>query len=196
MEIIPNTYSSSFAEWQSSLNWQKISEDKNHIAYINREDTLTIFRHPYQVNCPLPPQWQFKNAFDAVFYNDFFDRVYLDDKVKQIFKDSVNVDTVMIANQFKGQLMFDCDPCNVVGQLHFKGTKFNYPATLGPLIVDAIQNYSYQIIDDQSFIFTTDGFTGKIIDAYNNKSGIVIKTKNQDHELSKDILSSFKLKME
>ncbi len=194
MENPLTTYQSTFSKWQSSLPWQKISEDADHITYTHKKDTLTIFQHPHSINFPLPPKWQFKNAFNAVFYNDFFDRIYLDDKVKRIFKDSVAVDTVIRKNQFNGSLMFDCDPCNVVGQLQFKGSKFYYPATLGTTIEETIHRYLFDIIDEETYVFTAADHMGKIVSSNTGKSGILIRSKSMKWDLVKDIVYSFMLK--
>lgn len=82
----------------------------------------------YSNNGPLTLDESFEKSFYAYHYSKFFDAIFIDEKLRESFKDSVKIIKVEEGIS-KDKYIVNCRNCNATAHLLFNETIFYYPFT-------------------------------------------------------------------
>ena len=133
----------------------------------------------YGARGPQTPKEQFRASFDSYHYSKFFEIIHIDSKVQELFKDSILVENVVLAEKNTKKLLFDCKPCNAVAHITFRGKSFYYPTTMNKTSLE--KDYS------KIKFLTTDN---QLIKTYSSKEGeLAVKVANMPDRRNKPYLS-------
>jgi len=134
---------------------------------------------------PLTPQEEFSQQFRGYYYQKFFEKVYLDEKVYKIFIDSVKLLAITPYSDTTDYL-FNCASCNASARLKFKNKIYNIP-------------YSSSVLFPSSGIYTfsvdtTGGYERKIFISKEPEiaSGVFFKELKDKKSSSKLMISTAK----
>lgn len=83
----------------------------------------------------------FSKSFYAYHYSKFFDAIFLDEKLRETFKDSVQI-TKVIKEIVDNKYIINCNECNATAYLIFNDITFLYPIIINEKIVN-----NYRIFD-------------------------------------------------
>jgi hypothetical protein len=100
----------------------------------------------------------FLMAFRHYHFETFFDYVFLDKKVKRLYRDSITIDT-MLTYQNNMSVVMPCFGCNVVAQITFRNQKYLVPHLLNSQLLQYFEHYN-QTFSPKSNQHLT-GFTAK-----------------------------------
>jgi len=155
----------------------------------------------YGARGPQTLKEQFRSSFDSYHYSKFFEVIHIDSKVQEIFKDSINIEKIELAEKNTEKLLFECEPCNVVAHINFKGKTYYYPTTMNKSSLE--KDYS-----DIQFL-TTDNQSIKTYSSENNELAVkitnlpdrrnrpylalAVKSSNMSIKSQRDILQSIRL---
>ena len=68
----------------------------------------------------------FSKSFYAYHYSNFFDAIFIEEKLREVFKDSVHIAKV-VKSIVDERYIVNCDKCNATAYLIFNDTPFLYP---------------------------------------------------------------------
>lgn len=124
--IFYNCSSSKVGESVKQISWndhQFIIPSKLKVQYsdsiiILTTDKDTLWVGDQEMIHPISPYESYFNSFYAYHYNNFLDKVYIDKKVKKIFRDSI---TILSLNKLESSdKKGDCIACNFLVEYKFK----------------------------------------------------------------------------
>ena len=161
-------------------------------VYVNdQKDSIIIF---YENNYPTPTplEWSFRDAFNAYHFNKFFDQVFMDPKVKKIFRDSVQIMEVVPIPDIVAQNN-ECSNCNAVAKLKFKKKIFDYHYQVDNNKILMHQKYDFTLQDSGKMRSVTyfdkqrKGHAGKTVINNGKRSGLLVKFQ---HSSSKKVIET------
>ena len=180
------TYQHQQLMWNGPAGFLLELSSSDHALLTNDTDTIEIFTHP-DTNYPLPLKEAFQKEFFAVHYNKFADQVYMDPKVKAIFKDSVQIVEVMPLSRSTSKIR-PCNNCNVLAKIKFKQKIFDFPVQMSEKKLSddrchLFRNESSENYAKKIFLSKNDcGRTGAWIASKNDSYLIIIRGKNKNTE--------------
>ena len=105
-------------------------------------DSIWISNH--KMAHPESPYESYFNSFYAYHYNGFLDKVYIDSKVKKIFRDSVEIVSVEPIKKKDGYTE-KCPSCNFLATLKFKDGLFYEPIQMNASMIDFYDKWDTDI---------------------------------------------------
>jgi hypothetical protein len=112
-------------------------------------DTFSYDVGRYGYKGPISLLENFKTTFHHYHYSSFFRKIGMDEKVFKSLRDDVVIDTVYLKTDFKGETFYNCEPCNAVALITFKGKTFNYPYTDGQNILENESQYQFYYLNEK-----------------------------------------------
>ena len=94
--------------------------------------------YDYGLYCNSKPESMiesFSKSFYAYHYSKFFDAIFLDEKLRETFKDSVQI-TKVIKEMVDDKYIINCNECNATAYLVFNDITFLYPFIMNDKIVN------------------------------------------------------------
>jgi hypothetical protein len=175
--------------WSCPSDFKNISNEQQSI-FSNGIDTISILdktKKPF----PISLTHQFRNAFYAYHYNSFFDKVYLDSKVKKIFRDSVTILDV-VPKTTGLDLMFSCENCNVVATLKFKKKVFYFPVQMADNVLELSSQFTFNLDDPNKTAFRSlnEDHKGGVYFGHSPNSALLLDCPSCTEETMNKILES------
>ena len=92
----------------------------------------------------------FSKSFYAYHYSKFFDAIYMDERMREILKDSVQI--VEVTNDIIDEkYIANCNECNSTAYLIFNNTTYFYPFILNDNIVENYMMFDFEHIELDQF---------------------------------------------
>lgn len=185
-------------EFSAPIGFQLINDNAPYQQLINgKGDTIIVFQdNGYPT--PTSLEWSFRNAFYAYHYNKFFDQVYMDPKVKKIFRDSVKIIEIITEIE-KDEMKKGCSNCNAIAKLQFKKKVFDFPYQMDEKKMVEVKKYKFNSDTTNGFksvIFqdkNNAGIAGKYFGSGENRKGVILLLNSvTDTSLISPILYSIK----
>lgn len=92
----------------------------------------------------------FSNSFYAYHYSKFFDAIFLDDKLREAFKDSVQISSVEKVIR-DDKYIVECNDCDATAYLIFNGITFLYPFVMNENVIRNHTLYDINISEKGDF---------------------------------------------
>ncbi len=146
----------------------------------------------------------FVQSFRAYYHTKFFDSIFIEEKLRKIFLDSVRIHKVWPkTSNSSHRLLFECIPCNAVAELEFNNVLHYFPFQSNDQYIEDYGMYFFDIKQWQggtsTKYFTKDQLGEPVGIFLNDKDGKYISfytrpsNKKQLTE-AKRILSSIRFK--
>lgn len=104
------------------------------------KDSLTIVQDKFENLENKSAYIDFLMAFRHYHFETFFDYIFLDKKVKRLYRDSITIDTI-IKHQNHMSTAIPCYGCNIVAQITFRNQKYAIPHQLNSQLLLYFEQY-------------------------------------------------------
>ncbi len=121
----------------------------------------------YSSNRPLSMIESFAQSFYAYHYSRFFDAIYIEEKLRETFKDSVTISKVE-RKMLNEKYIVNCDQCNATAHLIFNDISFLYPFTVNERIA------KNQMMFDIKYVEKGDSYKKTYLTRHDSISGLYI----------------------
>lgn len=159
----------------------------------------------YSNSQPISLYESFSKKFYAFHYSKFFEAIFVEEKVREVLKDSITI--LEVDNQrLEGKYIVDCTNCNATAKLSFADNTFLYAFNPSTKVIDNEIDYSINIEElvngyyKKTFISKNENIQGVYIAPTGNfaksrmKNRLSITCKEEKSDQLKTILNSIYLK--